>query len=192
MNKITYFLIFAVGMVVGSTVTWRHAKKKYEQIAQEEIDSVKNVFSKREKKFVAEKDAVTIAEVTEGDILEYKEKLKNEGYVNYSDTSMDKNEKTVSSCKPYVIPPDEFDSHEGYDTISLTYYTDDVLADDNDEIIEDVEDTVGYDSLNHFGEYEDDSVFVRNEQRKIDYEILLDQREYSTVLESKPYLYAEE
>lgn len=45
---------------------------------------------------------------------------------------------------------------------------------------------LGIDSLNHFGEYEDDSVFVRNDARKCDYEILLDQRTYSEVAEDMP------
>ena len=42
------------------------------------------------------------------------------------------------------------------------------------------------DALNHFGEYEDDSVFVRCDERKCDYEILLDQRSFSEVVGSKP------
>ena len=78
-------------------------------------------------------------------------------------------------------------SNEEHEQISLTYYADGVLADENDEVIEDVEDAVGIDSLNHFGEYEDDSVFVRNDARKCDYEILLDQRTYSEVVEDMPH-----
>ena len=37
---------------------------------------------------------------------------------------------------------------------------------------------VGLDSLTHFGQYEDDSVYVRNDERMTDYEILLDIRGY--------------
>ena len=37
-------LIFAVGAAIGSAVTWKLLKTKYERIAQEEIDSVKEVF----------------------------------------------------------------------------------------------------------------------------------------------------
>lgn len=85
---------------------------------------------------------------------------------------------------PYVISPDEFGQDESYETISLTYYADGVLADDDDEMVEDVENLVGFDSLNHFGEYEDDSVFVRNDRLKCDYEILLDHRKYTDVKRS--------
>ena len=84
---------------------------------------------------------------------------------------------------PYVIAPEKFMEHDDYDTISLTYYSDNVLADEDNEMIEDVEGVVGEDSLNHFGEYEDedDAVYVRNDARKVDYEILLDQRKFSEI-----------
>ena len=42
MNKI---FIFTLGAAVGSVVTWKLVKDKYARIAQEEIDSVKEVFS---------------------------------------------------------------------------------------------------------------------------------------------------
>ena len=65
----------------------------------------------------------------------------------------------------------------------MNYYADGVLADDMDDEIEadDIDMLVGRDSLNHFGEYEMDSVFVRNDALKTDYEILLDLRNYSEV-----------
>jgi hypothetical protein len=50
-----------------------------------------------------------------------------------------------------------------------------------------VDDVVGFESLNRFGEYEDDSVFVRNDRLKCDYEILLDRRKYSDVVNKKPH-----
>ena len=80
-----------------------------------------------------------------------------------------------------------FGENEDYERISLTYYADQVLVDENDEMIEDVEEMVGFESLNHFGEYEDDSVFVRNDAKKCDYEILLDQKLYSDVIDEMPH-----
>lgn len=46
---------------------------------------------------------------------------------------------------------------------------------------------LGGDSLEHFGEYEDDSVYVRNDAKKCDYEILLDQRNYQEIFETQPH-----
>ena len=62
-----------------------------------------------------------------------------------------------------------------------------MLADDNDDVVEDVNNVVGTESLTHFGEYEDDSVFVRNDGLRCDYEILLDQRKFSDVQANKPH-----
>lgn len=91
-----------------------------------------------------------------------------------------------------VIPPEEFGREDDYETISLTYYADGILADDRGEPIEDVEVTVGNESLRHFGEYEEDSVFVRNSRMMCDYEILLDLRTYSEANKSTPHRKAAE
>ncbi len=197
-NKITSFMMFIFGAAVGSVVTWQYTKKKYEQIAQEEIDSVKETFSKL--KEVKNKDnesdennnVGTIVERAKDkpSIMEYAAKLRKQGYINYSNTDSlfeEEVDENMINDKPYVISPDEFGEFDDYDTISLTYYADQVLVDEDDELVEDIEETVGFESLNAFGEYEDDSVFVRNDRLKCDYEILLDQRKYSDVIKRKPH-----
>ena len=83
--------------------------------------------------------------------------------------------------RPYVIPPDEFGEFEDYEAISLIYFADKVLTDEDYEIVDDVDDVVGLDSFNHIGEYEDDCVHVRNDRLKSDYEILYDPRNYSDI-----------
>ena len=88
---------------------------------------------------------------------------------------------------PYVISPDEFGEKDDYDTITLMYYEDDILADDNEDKIDDVDGIIGYDSLSHFGEYEDDAVYVRNDARRTDYEVLRMLKTYADVLKDKPY-----
>lgn len=188
MNKTINFMMFVLGVAVGSVVTWRYVEKKYEQIAQDEIDSVKEVFSKREAEFTENTEARIKADNAKEkpSVIEYAARLSEHGYTNYSDLIDEKpeevKEEPMSVDKPYVIAPEEFGDLDDYETISLTYYADQILADDNDVIVDDVEDVVGFDSLNSFGEYEDDSVFVRNDRLKCDYEILLDQRKYSSVI----------
>ena len=110
--------------------------------------------------------------------------IKKCGYTNYSDVAANMEEEEMDDTRePYVIMPDQFSEYADYDTISLTYYADGILAsDDTDEIIEDIDDVVGEDSLNHFGEFEDDSVYVRNDERKCDYEILRNNRTYAEVV----------
>lgn len=175
MNKLNDLFIFTVGAVIGSTVTWKLLKNKYEQIAQEEIESVKEVFSK--------KYSETVSDTTETpethDMQNYNDILENAGYKN--EGKGDEKQVNFHNNEPYVISPEEFNELEDFDVVSLTYYADDILTDDRNEIIEDINGTIGVDSLNHFGEYEDDSVFVRNELLKVDYEILRDLRNYSDI-----------
>lgn len=190
MGKLTGFVIFLTGAAIGSTATWYLVKDKYEKKAQADIESVKSKFTyKKEesaKKSEPEKEAIKEVTTEKPNIAEYAKMLSKEGYTDYS--TPEKGEV----AKPYVISLDQFREFDDYDVISLTYYADHILADDNDEIVEDVEDVVGFESLGHFGEYEDDSVYVRNERLKVDYEILLDQRRYTEVIQSKPYLIRED
>lgn len=196
MNKSTFAIpvAFIFGAALGSLVTWQVTKKKYEQIAQEEIDSVKEVFSRRNKKTDDAEEEEEKEEKAPQDIARPVEH-KIEDEVEDDDKTV--YEKIIKDCnymgveKPYVIGPDEFAEMYDYTTISLTYYSDGVLADENDEMVEDVENTVGYEALSHFGEYEADSVYVRNDRLSVDYEILLDLRTYSEVLKEKPYLRTE-
>lgn len=195
MNKTMNFMMFIVGATIGSIVTWRYIDKKYEQIAQEEIDSVKEVFAKREQDSAENDDVVrekAFNAKEKPNIVKYAAKLREQGYTNYADIEPETDkeevdEESIDIGTPYVIPPEEFGDFDDYEKIGLTYYADQVLTDDDDELVEDIEDTVGFDSLTHFGEYEDDSVFVRNDRLKCDYEILLDQRKYSDVINIKPH-----
>lgn len=193
-------LIFTVGVAVGATTAWKLLRDRYALLAQEEIDSVKEALSRKENdEFPMDEEEAkqkAMAAKEKPDITEYVSKVKDMGYVDYSDISKNKNDNTEEDSqtvdKPYVITPDEFDEYDDYDTIELTYYSDQVLADENNEIVDDVEDIVGFESLNHFGEYEDDSVFVRNDRLKCDYQILLDSRKYSDVAKSMPRYSMEE
>ena len=154
-------LIFIAGAVIGSAITWKLAKTKYERIAQEEIESVREMYSKYSSK-------------TEQSVenVENCDEYENIAKIYKGDMSYSKEEEDTEMIKPYVIPPDEFDE-EGYETVTLYYYENGILEDQlSKEIIDNVDELIGEDSLTHFGEYEDDSVFVRNDRLRIDYEIL--------------------
>lgn len=45
-------------------------------------------------------------------------------------------------------------------------------------MITNVDEIVGEESLDHFGEYEEDTVYVRNEELETDFEILKDDSNY--------------
>lgn len=180
MNNTKIFLAFVGGAIIGSILTWKCVKEKYEKIAQEEIDSVKERFSKREKKDSEKENGINVRDEHEKEVDKYHAVLQKERYGG-------NREEGCPVERPYVISPEDFGELDEYEKVSLTYYADGVLTDEDDEVIDDVEDIIGEDSLTHFGEYEDDSVFVRNDILKTDYEILLDQRNYSEVRKSGTY-----
>lgn len=163
MNK---FMIFGLGVAIGSLATWQLLKNKYEQLTREEIDSVKEVFYRKNNSETEDQD---IKDEHEEKMTRasYEETIKN--YTGYYDKSDPKD--------PYVIPPEEYGDNEEYEEILLTYYVDGVVTDDNGEIIDDVEEIIGH-ALESFGEYEEESVHVRNDERKAYYEIIRDPRTY--------------
>ena len=180
--------IFLTGIAVGAAISWKYAETKYKKIAEEEIESVKETFENRLKNVKRLEDvAKSVIDISEKekqqkevDLKEYTDIIKHAEYgqTDQADISKAVKEGKIMADRPYIISPEEFGENPYYDTISLTYYSDKVLTDEDDIEIEDVDGLIGEDSLNHFGEYEDDSVFVRNDELQTDYEILLDERAY--------------
>ncbi len=170
MSKATVCVAFICGVAVGAGGTWQYFKKKYETQAQEEIESVKESLAKRyEKKTVTIPEKPDIQTIiaerrkTEAMKKEMANILKTTGYT-----------PDDAPTGTYVISPNDFGEKLEYERISLTYYADGVVTDDENEVLDDWADLVGPDFMTHFGEYEDDSVFVRNDTLKADYEILKD------------------
>lgn len=199
--KLAVIFSFIFGAATGAVGAWYLLKEHYEQMAQEEIDSVKETY----KKHTAESDISTDEEKDTAledkpDIMTYAAELSKLGYTNYQNISAESDDESAEKEelkpealmedgeKPYVISPQEYGELDDYEQISLTHYSDGTLADIHDNIIDDVDEIVGADYASHFGEYEDDSVFIRNDAKKCDYEILYDERTWADILESKPYL----
>lgn len=181
LNKI---LLFVSGACVGSVVTWKLIEKKYQQIAQEEIDSVKEALgyvNQRVDKPETEEDDEDTKEDVGAARKEIERIVREQGYdynaVSKKECNDEKEEEESMNEKPYVISPEEFGDCD-YKTVSLTYYNDDVLTYENGEVIHNIDELVGEGSLDTFGQYEADSVFVRNDDLKTDFEILADERNY--------------
>lgn len=101
----------------------------------------------------------------------------------------EKEEKPEDIMKPYVISPDEFAESE-YNVQTLNYYSDGVVADDDYNVVTDIEGYLGPDALSSFGIYDLDVVYVRNEKYEIDYEILLDERRYYDIVPKGATIYS--
>lgn len=170
MNNGGIILSFIAGVAVGVGATWYYFKTRYEQIMEEDAQGLRELYSEE-----SEAEPKEEAPNPSADIRELAAISQENNYVNYNDLK----EATKLEPRPYVINPTEYDDNDEYETATLYYYADGVLVDDNDVPVEDADDIVGLESLTHFGEYEEDSVFVRNDRLRCDYEILLDTRNYA-------------
>ena len=205
-KKLLNILVFTVGAAVGSAVTWKLVKNKYEQIANEEIASVKEEYADllgRMKTKLKKDCSCENSTDAENDIYtdDYDQAEYDELASIYRSSDEDE-EDSEEGCKwdldedevpymnaPYVITPDDFSSSPpGYNAQPLNYFADGVLADDWGVVL-DLDETIGEDSVEHFGEYVDDVVYVRDERLEIDYEVTRDPRTYKESLNrnSDPY-----
>lgn len=187
MNKALVFA-FSVGAAIGSAVTWRLLKKKYERIAHEEVAEMREYYQKK------------IAEVRDKDISDKEEAKRYAQAMEYIETygseALKNTEKGDADemPDPHVIKPEDFGECLGYDTMFWTYYADGVLADEMDDPVEgdDIVKSVGSGFANHFGDYEPDVVHIRNNFKKTDYEVVKDALRYSDVGERDSHLMVEE
>ena len=201
-RKIINLIIFTAGAAIGSAVTWKVVKDRYEKIVQEEIKSVKEVFSDRfnssneevsseesdeemsEEDHVSDYRKICWDDLEDLDPSELEEEEYQADLIEYEDIANiykeggADNMPTSEPREPYVIEPIEFGELDDYKTFELTYYEDGILEDEDYDIVKNPEEILGPDALGSFGEYEDDSVFVRNERLHADFQILKDYRTY--------------
>ena len=198
-TKVACAIAFVAGAAVGVAASWRVLDTKYKKLADKEIASVKELFYSKPVENNEEPDESEEEKFEQSPEEDFTEEEKKEytniasSYTNYATKSVVEEEPNVeiidsepnveiTDSEPYVISPVELGDCD-YDVIDLIYYEgDNTLTDEEDEIINDVGELIGWESLEHFGEYEDDSVCVRNDIRKVDYEVLLDVRKYSEVM----------
>lgn len=177
MSKAQNLLVFAMGATIGSLATYFITKNYFERRNQEDVESVKSSL----KEYYEGKYKEEIEE-------EYKDQNVKEiaaEIIQQAGYAPTKNVKTVEETEEdddsiTIISPEEFGDYPDFKLVSLTYYADYVLADEKGNKV-DVDSTVGEEALGSFGEYEDDSVHVRNMKLRTDYEILLDPRCFSEV-----------
>ena len=181
-------IIFVCGAAIGAVAAWHFTKGYYEKRCEEDVESVTRALTERyeskpkrelvvnvapvDSKYVAEKIAYDcmVADRYGAKVIETEEDDKwlingpNEEHPTDDEPS-----------EPFVITPDEFvNEKREYEKITLNYYDGtNTLCSDNDQFIEDIDDCIGSESLQHFGEFEEDYVYVRNNRLGVDYEVYL-------------------
>lgn len=182
MNKALYFLL---GLGIGAAGSYFYLKSKFERYAQEEIDSVKEMYKAQKTETEEPEEEESFEKVSS-----IAERIKkNNGYVDYStkvERPADPMHKPFSE-EPEIITEDEFGELDEYEKVTLSYYSDGILADDlSDEIVEDAESKVGKDYITKLIDDEEDIVFVRNDIEKIYYEIVKNLQTYKEVTGNDP------
>ena len=184
-------IMFSLGALIGSVATYFIVKDHFEDIAEEEIESVKEVY----KRVSDSKEKVEKLNETKREMAtkifgkSYDEAVEKLGYqTNYNVFSKRIPEEKIEEETeimpedhpsediqglPYTISPDMFVNDKKYfDKITLEYYEgNDMLVEEISGEPVDVDLAIGRDSLRMFGEFEKDLVYVRNERLETDYEV---------------------
>ena len=214
-KKLFNVLLFTAGAAVGSLVTWKVVKTRYERIAQEEINSVKETWARMMREESNETEQTddqddddeddSDEEEFENDEPEYDQatviayheianmyKQSGDKTENDEEGEGGQDEEVPYVNGPVLILPEDFgDGDYDHELYCLTYYADGVLADDWGKKY-DVDETIGEDSIEHFGEYVEDVIHVRNERLNADYEVARDPRNYADVIQNNPPMSADE
>lgn len=170
-DNVKKLFIFVTGVAIGSAATYGLLKKKFEDIANDEISEIREFY--RGRKYASDGVAVEEEKVEK---TESEEKIDSKDVVDYNKIaekySNDESEKEELPERPYVITPDEFGEFDDYEALYFTYTSDDHLLDDGDEHVDNPDEIIGSENLAQIGLYENNVLHVRNDVKKIDYEIL--------------------
>ena len=170
MKTLQTILIVIASAGISGAAGYFIAKKKYEKKADEEIESVKKAFNEHLNELTKSGEKIDIPMTRNG----YSKKKSSEKKF------VEGEKGATSNDEPYIISPDDFMA-SSYESSTLLYYADGVLADDDNNVISSYIGLIGPKALNSFGQYQEDTVFVRNDKLKTDFEIILDTREFSKI-----------
>lgn len=94
------------------------------------------------------------------------------------------NSYEIQEGAPYLITPEAFFENDDYEKDTLTYYEDDyTLTDNQDKQIDRVDQIIGERHLGMFHATDGDkTIYVRNERLQSDYEVVIVNGAYSTVV----------
>lgn len=195
---------FVLGLGVGGGATYLFTKKSLENWMNEEIDSVKEYYKTQLDEMEAaiknedeeiewneidedfeenDEKTVKIDPKTAKNEPNYQEIIRKLDYGEYSKKEKEEQEAAGVRPKkeePYIITADEFAQSMAGEQRTFTYYEEDgVFLDENYDIVTNGVELVGEENLDHFSEEEEDVLYVRNNETREDYEVLLEHIAYA-------------
>lgn len=191
MNNNLRLLVFSLLSGAGGLYVGFHlGKKKYERLADIEVESVKKTLEEHYKK------KESIPEISPPEKVEESNKPLDEEIEEYRDysgrysTEANRGDRIVGTPVtiekkltkeevghdgPYIISDRDYkESH--YEAKTVYYFKDKIVADDDYNELIDVDDRIGDENLVRLSAAKDDYIYVRNDELEIDYEILIDER----------------
>lgn len=197
---------FVAGATIGALAAWYVAKNKYEKLARDEIQNVTDAFSEMLDKFarnsMRDPSVQPTPEELENDttkpgdrnIIDYAAVLAKQGYTDYTKFSQDEDAVSTEEVNdisdaandgPVIISPDDYGDNPEYKQLEWIYFYDKILTDDDYTPITDRDKWIGPGALEHFGDYEDEAIHIRNDKLKCYIEVVMDSRLFTAVVAEK-------
>lgn len=182
-------LIFLGGAAVGGLTATIYFKRKMDSLEEEYQKIATDAYNKYVREFNSSIKNVDEIEVnySYGDKdIQIISDVSNNGNISNIDIGNDEDKyteivkeynnqeenETEDKIMPYIITPEEYGDDDDYDTKVLTAFTDKVVLDEDNCMVD-----IGYfgDAINkkiYSKKNKDTSIFVRDENEKVDYEII--------------------
>lgn len=185
MNKVGAFIFGALvsGAIVFGIEEYR--MKKVKKDAEDSIAQMIEVY--KQKTIELETKHLDISEDT-GSVEDAEKALNEYSAFPKAETTdvkndiLDKPEEVErSKGEAYIIKPDDFAMDPDMEIISLIFYAGNnklVYVSGDAGIEEHPEDLFDIEFLNHFGEYEENMLYIRDPDKKIEYDIEYDENSY--------------
>ena len=172
--------IFSVGVGVGVAASMQYFDRKYQKLADEEIESCKKAFNKPRVIFTEEdivKDPEKHVEIdTHGpNVYSSSVQLETKAYSDYYAPKKVDEATTLSPKEeePFDISVEEYEEDTEFLKVTLNLYLDDgALIYEETEELADEGSTVGVENLNDFSRSAFGSAYFRNPRTSIDYEVI--------------------
>ena len=190
-----------VGFLIGYKTAEKRLSDEFEQRLEKETKGMREFYVATKKPYATPQEAVAeLIEETQGDDPKGEQTAYHKIAKQYkpsekkSDTIVDipeqpvivqnifsKNERDPEF--PYIISQEEYmQNDQDWQQITVTYYRGDgVLTDHREDVIEEIEKTIGLDAINNFGLQSSDpgTVHVCNEKLGLLFEVLLHEGTYT-------------